>query len=38
MQVEWLPQALADFDEAMAWIAERNPEAAQQTAMSLLGK
>ena len=35
MQIEWLPQALADFDEAMAWIAERNSQAAQQTATSI---
>ncbi len=32
MRVEWLPQALADFDDAMHWIAERNLQAAQNTA------
>jgi toxin ParE1/3/4 len=32
MRIEWLPQALADFDDAMNWIAERNPQAARQSA------
>ena len=32
MRIEWLPQALADFDDAMNWIAERNPQAAKQSA------
>jgi toxin ParE1/3/4 len=32
MRIEWLPQALADFDDAMNWIAERNPQAATSTA------
>lgn len=32
MRIKWLPQALADFDDAMNWIAERNPQAAKHSA------
>jgi addiction module toxin, RelE/StbE family len=32
MQIEWLDRALDDFDEAMSYIAERNPQAAQDVA------
>jgi len=32
MRIEWLTQAVGDFEEAMNWIAERNPQAATSTA------
>jgi hypothetical protein len=30
MRFDWLPQALADFDEIIDYIAEENPDAAIQ--------
>ncbi len=33
MRIEWLEQALEDFDEAMGYIAERNPKAATEVAL-----
>lgn len=35
MRVEWLEPALAEFDEAMSYIAERNPQAAKDVAQTL---
>jgi len=35
MRIEWLDEALADFDEAVSYLHERNPQAAQQLAQSI---
>lgn len=35
MRIEWLDEALVDFDEAVAYLDERNPEAARQLAKSI---
>lgn len=35
MRVEWLPQALADFDEALSYLNERHPRAATKIARAI---
>lgn len=35
MRIEWLDEALVDFDEAVAYLHERNPHAARQLAQSI---
>lgn len=35
MRIEWLGEALVDFDEAVAYLHERNPSAAHHLAKSI---
>jgi len=35
MRIEWLDEALIDFDEAVSYLYERNPQAARQLATSI---
>lgn len=35
MRIEWLDEALTDFDEAIAYLHERNPDAAQRLARAI---
>ena len=35
MRIEWVDRALDDLDEALAYIAEHNPQAARQTAQAV---
>ena len=35
MRIEWLDEALVDFDEAVSYLHERNPQAARQLANSI---
>jgi len=35
MRIEWLDEALADFEDALVYLAERNPEAARQLALAI---
>lgn len=35
MRIEWLEQALDDFDAAMSYIAEQNPKAAHKIAQTI---
>ena len=35
MRIEWLDEALVDFDEAVSYLHERNPQAARQLAQSI---
>lgn len=35
MRIEWLEEALADFEDAVAYLHERNPSAARELALAI---